>query len=107
MDVGADEIEQLDIRIAELRDSVRTSRRLMLAGRAGVAIGLVLLVGLLLGVVSFAPARMVAAIALAIGGVVLTGSSRSSTDELERALRLIEAERKAAIDGAEFVRLGE
>ena len=105
--MGADEIEQLDIRIAELRDSIRRSRRLMLAGRAGIVIGLVLLVGLLLGAVGFAPVRMVVAIALAIGGVVLTGSSRSSTDELERALRLIEAERKAAIEGAEFVQLGE
>jgi hypothetical protein len=105
--MGAQEIEQLGVRIGELRDSIRTSRRLMLAGRAGVAIGLTLLVGLLLGVIGFAPARMVAAIALAIGGVVLTGSSQSSTEELERALRLIEAERKAAIEGVEFFSLGE
>ena len=105
--MDANEIEQLDVRIAELRDSIRTSRRLMLAGRAGVAFGLTLLVSLLLGVVGFAPARMVVAVALAIGGVVLTGSSRSSTEELERALRLIEAERKAAIEGAEFFPLGE
>ena len=105
--MGADEIERLDIRIAELRDSVRRSRRLILAGRATVVFGLVLLVGLLIGVVGFAPARMVVAIALAIGGVVLTGSSRSSTEELERALRLIEAERRAAIEGAKFVQLGE
>jgi hypothetical protein len=105
--MDADEIEHLDVRIADLRDSVRRSHRLILAGRAGIVLGLVIFAGLLVGVVDFAPARMVVVIALAIGGVVLTGSSRSSTEELERALRLVEAERKAAIEGAEFVELGD
>lgn len=105
--MGADEIEKLDVRIAELRDSVRRSRGLIRAGRAGVVLGLVILVGLLVGVLDFTPARTVVAIVLAIGGVVLTGSSQSSTDELERVLRLVEAKRKAAIEGAKFVELGE
>lgn len=105
--MGAREIEQMDARIAELRDSVRRSRRLILTGRSGVVLGLVIFAGLLVGVVDFAPTRMIVAIALTVGGVVLAGSSRSSTDELEGALRLVEAERKAAIEGAEFIELGE
>lgn len=105
--MGAEEIERLEARIADLRESVRRSRRLILAGRAGVGLGLALLAGLLFGVVGFAPARMILAIALAIGGVVLAGSSRSSTEELERILWRLVAERNAAMEGAEFVQLGE
>jgi O-antigen ligase len=105
--MGPEEIEELEAQVEELRDSIRRSRRLMLAGRATVVIGLALLVVLLIGALDFTPTRMIVAIALAIGGVVLSGSSRSSTDELERALRLVEAERQAALDGAEFVQLGD
>ena len=104
---GVEEIDELETRIAELRDSIRRSRRLMLAGRAAAVTGPVLLVCLLLGLVDFTPVRMIVALALAIGGVVLSGSSRSSTELLERSLSRLEAERSAAIDGAELVQLGE
>ena len=48
-------------------------------------LGPLLIVGFALGVVDYTPTRMIAALALAIGGIVLMGSSRSSTEELERA----------------------
>ena len=102
-----EEIERLEIRIEELREAILRSRRLMLAGRAAAVAGPALLVCLMLGVLDFTPVRMIVAIALAIGGVVLTGSSRSSTDELERSLTRTEAERRAAIDGAELVEFGD
>jgi hypothetical protein len=38
---------------------------------------------------------------------VLMGSSRSSTEELERDLKQVEAERMAAIDALELVQVGE
>jgi hypothetical protein len=38
---------------------------------------------------------------------VLMGSSRSSTEELERALKRTEAERMAAIDALELVQVGD
>jgi hypothetical protein len=102
-----EEIERLDIRIEELRDAIVRSRRLMLAGRASAVIGPAALVCLMLGVLDFTPVRMIVAIALAIGGVVLSGSSRASTEQLERQLKRAEAERRAAIDGAELVELGD
>ena len=105
--MNADKIEELEARIADLRDSIRRSRRLMLVGRVCAGIGPTLLVAFLLGLADFTPVRMIVAIALAIGGVVLSGSSRSSTEELERSLRRAEAERNAALAGAEFVQLGE
>ncbi len=104
---GVEEIDELETRIVDLRDAIARSRRLMLAGRAGAATGLVLLACLLVGLIDFTPVRMIVALALAIGGVVLSGSSRSSTEQLERSLARLEAERSAAIDGAELVRFGE
>jgi hypothetical protein len=99
----SEQIEQLETRIDELRDSIQRSRRLVTAGRACVGVGLALLLGLLVGLLGFTPARMVAAIVLAVGGFVLSGSSRSSTDELERTLKRTEQERSAAIDALDLV----
>ncbi len=100
-----DEIERLERRIEELSEAIERSRRLRLAGRGSAVAGPMLLAGFALGLVDYTPARMVIALALAIGGVVLMGSSRSSTEELERALRQAEAERIAAIDALDLVDL--
>jgi hypothetical protein len=102
-----DEIERLELRIEELREAIERSRRLRLAGRASAVIGPALLAGFALGLVAYTPTRMIVALALAIGGVVLTGSSRSSTEELERSLKQAEAERMVAIDALDLVQVGE
>jgi len=102
-----DEIERLELRIEELRGAIARSRKLALAGRAAAILGATMIACFLIGLLDFTPARAVAAIALAIGGVVLMGSSRSSTEAFERALNRAEAERNAAIDGREFFDLGE
>jgi O-antigen ligase len=99
----AERIEQLEIRIEELRDSIRRSRRLILAGRACAVIGPALLVCVMLGLINFTPVRMIVGLALAIGGVVLTGSSRASTQQLEFLLRQTEKERSAAIDALDLI----
>jgi hypothetical protein len=39
--------------------------------------------------------------------MVLSGSSRATTEELRRALTRVEAERNAAIDGLELVDRGD
>jgi O-antigen ligase len=100
-----DEIERLELQIEELREAIERSRRLRLAGRASAVIGPALLAGFALGLVDYTPTRMIVALALAIGGVVLTGSSRSSTEELERSLKQAEAERMAAIDALDLVQV--
>jgi hypothetical protein len=102
-----DEIERLELQIEDLRAAIERSRRFALAGRASVVAGPALLVAILIGVVGFTPARVVIALALAIGGMVLSGSSRATTDELRRALARVEAARNAAIDGLELVDLGQ
>ena len=102
-----DEIERLEMQIEDLREAIERSRRYALAGRAAAVAGPALLVGFVLGLVSFTPTRMIFALALAIGGLVLMGSSRGSTEELRRSLTRAEAERNAAIDALELVNLGD
>jgi O-antigen ligase len=102
-----EQIEQLEIRIEELREAIQRSRRLIMAGRASAVIGPALLVCFMLGLLDFTPVRMIVGIALAIGGVVLMGSSRSSTEQLELTLKRTEGERNAAIDALELVQLGD
>jgi O-antigen ligase len=102
-----DEIERLELRIEELREAIARSRRLRLVGQASAVIGPALIVGFVLGLVAYSPTRVLVAFALAIGGVVLAGSSRSSTEELDRSLKQAEAERMAAIDALELVQVGE
>ncbi len=100
------EIEALELRIEELRDAIARSRRLATVGRACAVVGPLLLVALMLGLIAFTPARVLAALALLIGGVVLAGSSRSSTDQLQRELQRAEAERNAAIDALGLIEAG-
>ena len=77
------------------------------AGRASAVLGPALLAGLVFGARRLHAERVIVALALAIGGLVLMGSSRSSTEELERALKQAEAERMAAIDALDLVQVGE
>jgi hypothetical protein len=102
-----DEIERLELRIEELRERIARSRRLRLVGLASAVIGPTLIVGFVLGLVDYSPTPVIVAFALAIGGMVLMGSSRSSTEELERAMRQAEAERTAAIDALDLVEVGQ
>ena len=99
----AERIEQLEVRIEELREAIQRSRRLMMAGRACAVIGPALLACFMLGLISFTPVRLIVGLSLAIGGVVLTGSSRASTEQLELLLKQAEKERSAAIDGLGLV----
>jgi hypothetical protein len=65
-----EQIEQLEIRIEELREAIERSRRLMLAGQASAVVGPAMFVCFMLGLTDFTPVRMIVGIAFAIGGVL-------------------------------------
>ena len=102
-----DEIERLELQIEELREAIERSGRYALAGQGAVVAGPALLIGFVLGLVAFTPVRMILALALAIGGLVLMGSSRATTEELRRSLQRAEDERNALIDALDLVNLGD
>ncbi len=101
----AEQIERLEAQIDELRESLQRSRRLVVAGRAGAFAGAALLICLMLGLATFTPVRLIAGITVALGGLVLMGSSVGSTKQLELSLKQMEDERNAAIDALEFVEI--
>ena len=103
----ADEIERLEAEIDELREAIQRSRKLVLAGRAGALAGAALLIGLMLGLATLTPLRLILGIAVGLGGLVLMGSSVGSTRQLELSLKRREDERNAAIDALEFVEVGD
>ena len=103
----AEQIERLEAQIDELREAIRRSRRLVVAGRACAFAGPALLICLVLGLATVTPVRMIVGIAVGLGGLVLMGSSVGSTKQLELSLKQREDERNAAIDDLEFVDLGD
>jgi small neutral amino acid transporter SnatA (MarC family) len=103
----AEQIERLEAQIDELREGIRRSRRLVVAGRACAFAGAALLICLVLGLATVTPVRMIGGIAVGLGGLVLMGSSVGSTKQLELSLKQREDERNAAIDDLEFVDLGD
>src|SRR5580698_4761485 len=98
----AEQIERLEAEIDELREAIRRSRRLVLAGRVCAFAGAAWFICQLLGLVSLVPLRLIVAIVVGIGGLVLMGSSVGSTKQLEHSLKLREDTRNAAIDALEF-----
>ena len=103
----AEQIERLEAQIDELREAIQRSRRLVVAGRACAFAGAALLICLMLGLATFTPVRMIVGITVALGGLVLMGSSVGSTKQLELSLKQTEDERNAAIDALEFVEFGD
>ena len=101
------QIERLEAQIDELREAIRRSRRLVIAGRACAFAGAALLICLALGLATVTPVRMIVGIVVGLSGLVLMGSSVGSTKQLELSLKQTEDERNAAIDALEFVDLGE
>jgi hypothetical protein len=103
----AEQIERLEAQIDELREAIRHSRRLVVAGRASALAGAALLICLVLGLATVTPVQMIIGIAVGLGGLVLMGSSVGSTKQLELSLKQTEDERNAAIDALEFVDHGD
>src|SRR5271157_4137922 len=103
----AEQIERLEAQIDELREAIRRSRRLVMAGRVCAFAGAAFFVSLALGLATFTPVRMIVGIILGLGGLVLMGSSVGSTKQLELSLKQAEDDRNAAIDALEFVQLGD
>ena len=102
----AGRIERLEAEIDALREAIRRSRKLVIAGRAGALAGAALFICMALGLAPFMPAWLIVATVVGLGGLVLMGSSVGSTHQLEFSLKRMEDERNAEIDALAFVDLG-
>jgi hypothetical protein len=91
------EIERLEAQIEVLAARIENCRKFIMAGRIAAAIGGVLLVALLLGVIRFDLQLMMLAMAALLGGIVVWGSNGSTANEAANELAAAEANRKALI----------
>jgi len=106
-DVFPDEIARIEARIERLREQIARCRKLALAARIAIGAGALWLLATLLGLVTYAPALALAAIAAVIGGVVLAGSNSTTWNQTEAALAASEAMRGEMIERMQLRVVGE
>ena len=92
-----DEIERLEVQIDELAAKLASCRKFILVARIAVVAGAILLAAVLVGVLSFDPRLLLAAITALLAGVVVWGSNRSTAEEAAQELAAAEAERASLI----------
>lgn len=97
-----DEIARLEEHIEGLAIKLEGCRKLSLAARLAMVLGGVILLALLLGAIPFDPLAMSASIVALLGGIVLSGSNRSTANEIEAELAEAEASRAALIGRIEL-----
>ncbi len=97
-----DAIARLEARIEALESKIESCRKFEAAARLALALGGVLLAGLMVRLIAFDPLALTAAIAAGLGGIVMRGSNRSTRNEAEMQLAAAEAERAALIGAIEL-----
>src|SRR6187455_1254892 len=88
-----EEIARLEERIEELDAKIESCQKFAAASRFAMALGGVLLVGLVFGVIPFDPLALTGAMAAGLGGIVTLGSNNSTAKEAAAQLAAAEAER--------------
>ncbi len=92
-----EQILRLEARIEELAGAIESCRKIILAAKAAMVLGGLLIVGTLLGAIMFDPTVTLGAIAAIIGGIVLFGSNSSTLEQATAALKAAEAHRAELI----------
>jgi hypothetical protein len=92
-----DRVVRLEDRIEDLAGAIENCRKFILVSRLAIAGGGVVLLALAVGAIAFSPMAMVGAFAAMIGGTVLAGSNRSTSQQAAAALAAAEAERAELI----------
>jgi hypothetical protein len=91
------QIELLEERIEQLSERIESCRKFIAASRLAVTLGGVLLLAMLVRVLPFDALTMAASITGVLGGIVLSGSNRSTRQEAEAQMAQAEATRAELI----------
>jgi hypothetical protein len=102
-----DDIASLEERIEALRQTRERCRKISFAAKIALYIGAFWLVLTLTTLVPFAVTPFFAAIAVAIGSIVLLGSNKTTWEQTEEDLRKAEAARAQFIGGLNLRIVGE
>jgi hypothetical protein len=106
-DDAHDAIEKLEAHIEALGETIERCGKISLAAKFAVAAGAVWMVLVLLTIAPFDPATFIAAMAIAIGGVVLLGSNATTWAQTEAELRRAQAQRTDVIERMHLSVIGE
>jgi hypothetical protein len=90
-------IARLEERIEQLSLKLEGCRKFALAAQCAMALGAVILAGLLFRVIPFDPLAMTSSIVALLGGIVMSGSNKSTASETAAAWAEAEAERAELI----------
>lgn len=99
------EIEHLEERIEALAATIENCRKVMLAARAAIAFGGILIAGLVTGLLG-SESFLVAAIVSLLGGIVLLGSNSRTATEAREQLEEAEIKRDEWIGALQLRDLG-
>src|SRR5512145_2296570 len=101
------QIMRLEARIEQLAEAIERCRKIALMSRAAIALGGILILISVIGVIRFDPMIMIGAIAAAIGGTVVLGSNSSTAEETTAALKAAEARRAELIGEIDLRLVGD
>jgi hypothetical protein len=101
------EIARLEQRIEQLEAKIESCRKFMLAARVALALGGLLLIGGIAGVVRLDGLVLAGAIVAVLGGIVVSGSNRSTANEAAEQLAAAERDRAALIGLIDLRLVGE
>lgn len=97
-----DEIARIEERIERLDESIARCRKLSLAAKLTIGAGAAWIALTLTLIVDYTPAAAFAALAAAIGGIVLLGSNATTWTQMEAAREAAEKQRADLIEGMEL-----
>jgi hypothetical protein len=95
-------IARLEEHIEQLEARLDSCRKFAAASRFAMALGGVLLLGLIFGIMPFDPLALTGAMAAGLGGVVTFGSNNSTAKEAAAQLAQAEGQRAALIGAIEL-----
>jgi len=97
-----EQIARLEAQIDALAETVESCRKIMLVAKVAIAGGVLLILAMVLGAVRSELAGLSGATAALLGGIVLLGSNRSTSDQALAKMRKAEAARAGLIDRLEL-----
>jgi hypothetical protein len=101
-----EEILRLEARIEALSATLEGCRKIMLASQAAIAIGIVLILAIAFGAIVLHPVALLGAMTAVIGGIVLLGSNKSTSEQAAAARQAAEARRAELIGRIRFQVVG-
>ena len=102
-----DEISLIEARLEELAEVAERCRKIILASKAAIAIGVTLLLVVLLGLFGANQVAAIGSIAAVLGGIVSLGSNVSTLRQTLTAMSDAEALRSKLIDGIDLRVVGD